>query len=157
MIRRLAAAAFTLALAATGPALAGAAAQESDQTRALALLTRAREAPPVQEAMRALHAATREAMRARAPNLAEREARGRAIVAEMAAAREAGDMARLNLIAGEADGLRAWFAELRAEAALDPAVLEARQRYVDAILARMTEMDPEAPALMERVRGLIAY
>lgn len=124
-----------------------------DQARALELLVRAREAPAVQRAEAALDGAMRSAMARLDPQFANREARTRSHREEVAAAREAGDAAKLNLLAQEADGLRAYFAGLRERAALDPEVIAAKQQHEDAMMARMTELDPEAPALIERVRA----
>lgn len=124
-----------------------------DQARALELLVRAREAPSVQRAEAALDSAMRSAMARLDPEFANREARTRSLREEVATAREAGDAARLNLLAQEADSLRTYFAGLRERAVLEPEVLAAKQQHEDAMMARMTELDPEAPALIERVRA----
>lgn len=154
MLIRALAAALLLVLPLAAPASAGP--QEGDQSRALALLVRAREAPAVQAAERDAEAAMRAAMQRLDPDFAGREARARDLNAEVAEAREAGDNARLNLLAGEADQLRSYFGPLRERAMADPAVVAARQRLEQAMMARMTELDPEAPALIARVRGAMA-
>lgn len=127
--------------------------QDTDQSRALALLVQAREAPAVQAAEEALEAAIRSAMMRLDAGFTAREARARDLRDEVASAREAGDNARLNLLAGEAEQLRSYFSGLRQRASTDPALVAARQRLDDAILARMTELNPEAPALIARVRA----
>lgn len=153
MIRSLAAAAFALVLAASAPAFAGAPLQDDDQSRALALLVQAREAPAVQETESHLEAALRATMQRLDGDFARREARARDLSAEVAEAREAGDNAKLNLLAGEADQLRSYFAPLRERALADPAVIAARQRMEEAMMTRMTELGPAAPALIARVRA----
>jgi hypothetical protein len=158
MIRLLFAAAVACAaLAGAQPVAASPpspqAAGASDQRRALELLVRAREDAGVQHAEAELEEATRSARRRLDPASAEREARARQLQEEAAAAREAGDADKLNLLAREADQLRTYFADLGRRAAEDPAVTAAKQRREGAMMARMTELDPEAPALLERVRG----
>ena len=151
MIRVLTTVAFAIVVGAT--TVPPTVAQESDQSRALALLVRAREAPAVQAAEREVEASSRAAMQRLDAGFAAREARARDLAGEVASAREAGDNARLNLLAGEAEQLRAYFADLRQRAAADPALIAARRRLEEAMMARMTELDPEAPALIARVRA----
>lgn len=150
MIRVLTAVIFAVVVGAT--AVPPAVAQESDQSRALALLVRAREAPAVQAAEREVEASSRAAMLRLDAGFAAREARARDLAAEVASAREAGDNAQLNLLAGEAEQLRTYFTALRQRASTDPALIAARRRLEEAMMARMTELDPEAPALIARVR-----
>ncbi len=132
---------------------ASAVAQDTDQRRALALLVEARGSPAVQAAEREVEAATRSAMLRLDEGFAAREARSRALGEEVARARQDGDNAKLNLLAGEAEQLRAYFADLRQRAGADPMLVAARQRLEEAMMARMTELDPEAPALIARVRA----
>jgi len=128
----------------------------SDQSRALELLVRAREDPAVQRAEAEFEQVLRSAMQQLDPDVTAREARAHTLRAEAAAAEEAGDAHKRNLLAQEAAELRRYFTDLSRRAAQEPAVSAAKQRHEDAMMARMIELDPEAPALIERVRGALA-
>ena len=128
----------------------------SERVRALELLARAREDPAVQRAEAELQEVTRAAMRRLDPAFPQREARARALRVEDAAAQEAGDETKRNRLEREAGELRRYFEDLGRRVAEDPAVSAAKQRHQDAVMARMIELDPETPALIERVRSALA-
>lgn len=88
------------------------------------------------------------------PTTREKLARAEALKAEVEAARAASDNARLNALAAEAQGLQAFFNGLRQRAVAEADVQERRKAYVQALFTRMSEIDPQAQALVARLQEL---
>lgn len=88
------------------------------------------------------------------PTLAAKTERARALQQDVAEAREAGDNARLHELADEAEALQADFAAARQRALTEPDVIEAMEDFRALVIDRMTEVDPEIPALLARLGEL---
>lgn len=88
------------------------------------------------------------------PTAAEKRARADALKAEVEAARAASDNAKLTQLAAEAQQLQSFFAGLNARANQDPELQQKRQAYLAVVFKRMTEIDPQAPQLVERLQAL---
>jgi len=87
---------------------------------------------------------------------AEKKARADALMTEVAAARAAGDNAKLNALATEAQTLQAFFHALRPRAMEQADVQEKRREFLGALFAKMGEIDPQAQALVDRLQQLRA-
>lgn len=121
--------------------------------RFTALQRRAVEDPAIKSANEAFGAEVLAAMERLDATAAGKKARADAIAGEVEAARAASDNARINALAEEARTLQAFFSELRTRALALPEIEEKRQAYVQLLFAEMTELDPEAPRIAERLEA----
>jgi hypothetical protein len=152
-----AAAAQTQPAPAPAPAQPAASAQDEItqiQQRLGQLQQRAMQDPAVQAAQATFTAEVMSAMERLDPAAKEKAARAEAIKAEVAAARQANDNTKLNELAAEAQALQAYFAELRPRAVALPEIQEKRKVFTEALFAKMTELDAEAPRLVARLEEL---
>ena len=115
------------------------------------LQQRAKEDSAVEAANEAFNAEVLAAMQRLDATAAARTTRASAIQTEAAAARAAGDNARLAALAEEAKELQAFFAALRERAMALPEIEAGRQAYIAQLFAKMTELDPEAPGIVARL------
>lgn len=81
-------------------------------------------------------------------------ARAQTMQADIAAAQEAGDNARLHELAAESEQLQATFAAARARAMEDPELQASIQAFQAEVVEKMTEMDPETTRLLARLNEL---
>jgi hypothetical protein len=85
------------------------------------------------------------------PEAGPKKARADAIQGEAVQARAASDNARLNDLAEEGRALQAYFAALRTRVLNLPEIERSRQAYIAKLFEKMTDLDPEAPALVARL------
>lgn len=83
-----------------------------------------------------------------------RAARAEAMAADIQAAQEAGDNARLNELNAEAQEIQQAFASARALAMQDPALQASIQAFQAEVVAKMTEIEPETTVLLARLNEL---
>ncbi|HEX5727083.1 MAG TPA: hypothetical protein VFX98_16520 [Longimicrobiaceae bacterium] len=126
------------------------------QQRLGALQQQAVQDSAVQAAQAAFEAALFAAMERLDPTVKEKTARGEALQQEVAAARQASDNAKLNALATEAQQLQAFFTGVQRRALATPEIQEARKAFLSVLLARMTQIDPEAEKLVARLEELRA-
>lgn len=88
------------------------------------------------------------------PAFAAAAARAEAMQADIAAAQEAGDNARLHELAAESEQLQQTFAAARARAMQDPELQASMQAFRAEVVEKMTEMDPETTTLLARLNEL---
>ncbi|HWK89585.1 MAG TPA: hypothetical protein VNP72_06300 [Longimicrobium sp.] len=164
-LRTLLSAAAVVAFAApvsaqTAPAPAAPAAPADSitliQQRLGALQQQALQDAAVQEASKQFEADLFAAMTRLDAVAAEKKARGEALTAEVEAARAASDNARLNTLAAEAQQLQAYFNGLRGRALQEADVQEKRKAFLGVLFGKMSEIDPQAQALVERLGQLKA-
>lgn len=156
MIRFLLAAAVVLAAAPFAASAQPAPAQEIAriQARLDTLQQQARQDSAVKAAEAAFAARVQDAMVRLDPAARDRAARAAGLGAEVEAARAAGDTARLNALAAEAQALQAYFAELRPRALALPEIQESRRAYLQVLFARMKAIDPQTQVLVDSLRSL---
>lgn len=124
------------------------------QQRLGALQQQAMQDPAIKAASEALSAEVQAAMARLDPAAAEKAARAQALQADVAAARAAADNAKLNQLATEARELQAYFAQLQPRALALPEIQEKRKAFTELLFAKMTEIDPQAQALVTRLNEL---
>ena len=110
--------------------------------------------PALKGVQDSVNTAVQEAMARLDPAATARSARAAALGQEVEAARAAGDNARLNLLAGEATQLKAYFDNLRPRAMEDAQVKAARQAYLARVFERMKQIDPNAQQYVDRLNAL---
>jgi hypothetical protein len=88
------------------------------------------------------------------PTLAGKTERAGTIGQDVAEAREARDNERLHELANEAEALQADLAAARLRALTEPDVMEAMEDFRMLVIDKMTEADPETPALITRLGEL---
>ena len=88
------------------------------------------------------------------PTTQAKIARGEALNQEVQAAQAASDNAKLTALATEAQGLQAFFNDLRPRALATPEMQEKRRVFLAVLLARMNQIDPQAQALVTRLETL---
>ncbi|HEU0015564.1 MAG TPA: hypothetical protein VFQ45_17945 [Longimicrobium sp.] len=146
--------------AAPAPAPAPAAAPADSitiiQQRLAALQQQAQQDAAVQAASKQFEADLFAAMARLDAAATEKKARSEALMAEVEAARTAGDNAKLNQLAAEAQQLQAYFNGLRSRAMQEADVQEKRKAFLGVLFGKMTEIDPQAQALVERLGQLKA-
>lgn len=138
------------------PAPAATAQQEMAQIqqRLGALQQQAMQDSAVQAAEEQLGADVQAAMVRVDPVAGEKVARAQALQSDVEAARAASDNAKLNQLATEAQALQAYFAGLSERVMALPEMQEKRDAFMAVLLARMTAIDPQAQALVTRLREL---
>lgn len=124
------------------------------QQRLAQLQQRARQDPAVKAEEEAFDAYMRAAMERLDPTAKEKSDRAESLKAEVEAARAASDNAKLSALAAEAQGLQEFFGGLRQRVLTQADVQEKRKAYIQALFARMSELDPQAQALVARLEEL---
>lgn len=162
-IALLAAAALLLPAATQAQEAQSASAEVSAQEEAAQLLQRiaalqqrAQQDPAIRVQQAAFAAFMLQAMERLDPAVREKSDRADAIGAEVEAARAANDQAKLEALAAEAQQLQAYFADLQQRVRQQPEVQEKRQEFINVLFAKMSELDPQAPAMVQRLRQLRA-
>ena len=124
------------------------------QQRLAALQNLALQAPEVAAASAALEVRLHAAMARLEPVAPVRQRRSEVLRAEVQTARRARDQARLNALATEAAELQAFFAGLRERALREADVQQARTAMLEAVVARMKQIDPAAGNMVARLEAL---
>lgn len=124
------------------------------QARLQQIQQRALQDPELQRAQERIGAEVVATMTRVEPTFTARSARAEAMPADIAAAREAGDNARLHELNAEAQELQTFFAATRAQAMQDPQLRESLQAYQARIVAKMVELEPETEQLLARLAEL---
>lgn len=128
--------------------------QQQIQARLQAIQARALQEPALQAAQDSIGSLLTATMERVDPTFKAQAARAEALKAEVAAAQQAGDNAKLNQLAAEAEQLQQGFAASRQRALQDPQMAAAIQAFQQRIVARMVELDPETQALLARLQEL---
>lgn len=146
------------AIAAAQEAPAPAAAPEGEiaqiQQRLMQTQQTALQDPALQQAQAEMGQVLLGVMQRQDPTMAQKTARASALQQDVAAAREAGDNARLHELAAEAEQLQADFAVARERAMADPEVHTAMTAFQEQVVARMAEIDPDTNDLLARLNEL---
>lgn len=124
------------------------------QERLAALQQQALQDSAVAAGQEAFQASLAAAMVRLDPAAAQRMARAEALPAEVEAARGAEDNAKLNQLAAEASELQRFFQALRSRVLALPDIQERHRAFLAVVAARMAEIDPQAPVLIERLQQL---
>ena len=88
------------------------------------------------------------------PEAATKTARAEALRAEISAAQAAGDNAKLQTLAAEANALQAYFNALRPRMREDEQYKVKQAEFTAAVVAKMTEIDAQTPTLIARLQEL---
>ncbi|MBB4637273.1 hypothetical protein [Longimicrobium terrae] len=83
-----------------------------------------------------------------------RLARAETLGTEMQAAQQAGDTVRLAALTSEAEAMAVYFDQLTPRVMALPEVRTKQQAYVNQLIATMTRLDPQVPALLARLETL---
>jgi hypothetical protein len=124
------------------------------QQRIAALQQQAMQDPSVKTAEATFEAELLAAMTAADPAVTQKAARAEAMKQEVEAARQAGDNARLQALATEAQQLQAYFNPLRQRVLQQPDIQQKRQAFLAVVFEKMTQLDPQAPTLVQRLQEL---
>ena len=124
------------------------------QQRLGQLQQQARQDSAVQAAEEKFGADVMAAMEKLEPTTRAKMARGEALQQEVAAAQQAQDNAKLNTLAAEAQQLQTFFMGLQQRAFATPEIQESRKQFLAVLLARMTQIDPQAQTLVTRLETL---
>jgi chromosome segregation ATPase len=110
--------------------------------------------PEIRAAREALSGTIASAIERLDPGLADHLARYSALEGEVAEAQAAGDQARIREIFDEAALIERRYEAVQASALSQPEVAVRVQRFQARLLAKMTELEPQAGALVERLEEL---
>jgi hypothetical protein len=88
------------------------------------------------------------------PTVPQKTARASALRQEVAAAQQAGDNARLNQLAQEAQQLQAFFSSMRERAMADSQVVVKQQAFKERVIEVMKRVDPQTETLLARLQEL---
>ncbi|HEX2189909.1 MAG TPA: hypothetical protein VHG51_13475 [Longimicrobiaceae bacterium] len=124
------------------------------QARLQEIQGRALQDPALKAAQDSIGTALTETMERVDPTFKAQAARAEALKAEVTAAQQAGDNAKLNQLAAEAEQLQQGFAASRQRALQDPQMAERIQAFQQRIVAKMVELEPETQALLARLQEL---
>lgn len=124
------------------------------QERLAELQKQATDAPEVQAANQELTQLLESTMVKVDPGYAAVAARTETIKADIAAAQAAEDNAKLHELAAEAGQLRQAMLAARQKAMADPAVQAEMNEYKTVLFKKMTELDPKAPEMVQRLSEL---
>lgn len=124
------------------------------ETRLQEIQAQALEDPALLEAQQELGNEIHAAMEDIDPSLPQRIERMEELEARAAAARESGDEATLLALAEEAQQIQQSFAAAQAQAMQQPEIAERVAAFQSRLQARMSEIDPEADRLIERMEEL---
>lgn len=124
------------------------------QARLQEIQARALQDPALQAAQDSIGTEMTATMERVDPTFKAQAGRAEALKAEVAAAQQAGDNAKLNQLAAEAEQLQQGFATARQRAMQDPQMAERIQAFQQRIVARMVEVEPETQALLARLQEL---
>jgi hypothetical protein len=124
------------------------------QARLQQIQQRALQDPELQAAQEEIGQAVVATMARVDPAFTTRSERAQAMTADIAAAQEAGDNARLHELNAEAQELQAAFAAARAQAMQDPELQASLQAYQARVVAKMVEIEPETEQLLARLSEL---
>lgn len=127
---------------------------EQIQQRLAALQRQASQDAAIQAQAEALKVESIAAMDRLDPGAKAKRDRADALRAEVQAAQAAGDNARLNTLAAEAQQLQQYFTEFRPRMMQDATYAEKQQAFTAAMVAKMTELDPQTPTLIARLQEL---
>lgn len=136
------------------PAAAAQAEMAQIQQRLGALQQQAMQDSTVQAAEKQLGADIQAAIVRLDPAAQAKMARAEALQADVEAARAAGDNAKLNELASEAQALQVYFAELNPRVMALPEMEEKRKAFMGVLLTRMNEIDPQAQVMVNRLQEL---
>jgi hypothetical protein len=128
--------------------------QQQIQARLQQIQARALQDPALQAAQDSIGDQLTATMERVDPTFKAQAARAEALKAEVAAAQQAGDNAKLNQLAAEAGQLQQGFATARERALQDPQMAERIQGFQQRIVAKMAELDPETQTLLARLQEL---
>jgi hypothetical protein len=123
-------------------------------TKLEAIQARAIQDPQLQSAQAALGAEIKAAMEKADPQLAMSMQRVEVLEAEATRAQQAGDQAKLQELAREAQGIQLRFMEAQEKVFQQPAIVAKVDAFQARLEARMVEVDPQTPALMKRFQEL---
>lgn len=126
------------------------------QMRLMQTQQQALQDPELQAAQETVTEELLAAMEQADPTLAEKSERAEAMQAEIHAAQQAEDQARLQELAGEAQQLEMAFATAQQQAMQDPELQASMGAFQDRMVAKMTEIDPETPQLIARLEQIQA-
>jgi hypothetical protein len=152
----LAAPAVLTAQEASGQSAAPEAEIAQIQQRLMQTQQAALQDPALQQAQAQVGQVLLGVMQRQDPSMAEKTARAAALQQDVAAAREAGDNARLHELAAEAEQLQADFAAARERAMEDAEVQAAMTAFREQVVVKMAEIDPETNDLLTRLDALQA-
>lgn len=124
------------------------------QARLQEIQARALQDPALQAAQDSVGTEITATMERVDPTFKAQAERATALRAEVAAAQQAGDNAKLNQLAAEAEQLQQGFASARQRAMQDPQLAERIQAFQQRIVARMVEVEPETQTLLARLQEL---
>ncbi|HEV2145907.1 MAG TPA: hypothetical protein VGR37_00670 [Longimicrobiaceae bacterium] len=124
------------------------------QARLQQIQARALQDPALQAAQDSIGDQLTATMERVDPTFRAQAERAEALKAEVQAAQQAGDNAKLNQLAAEAEQLQQGFASARQRAMQDPQMVERIQAFQQRIVARMAELDPETHTLLARLQEL---
>jgi hypothetical protein len=124
------------------------------QQRLMAIQQRAMQDPELQAAQAEVGQVLVAAMARVDPTAAAKTERASTLQQDVAAAREAGDNARLHELAAEAEQLQADFAGLRERAMQDAEMQAALTAFQDKVVGKMAEIDGETNVLLARLNEL---
>jgi uncharacterized membrane-anchored protein YjiN (DUF445 family) len=113
------------------------------EARIEAVQQQAMQDPEIQAAAEELQSLIESTMIRLDPNFTEVAQRAEALQAEVAAAQEASDNARLHELAAEAQEIQQTIAPLQARALQEPAVQEKLDEYRLKLFTRMVELNPD--------------
>jgi DNA-binding transcriptional regulator YbjK len=126
------------------------------QQRLAPLQARALEDPEIQASHQALEEMVRSALREEHPQFEEHIERIEALEQEAREAQQAGDEQRLQELAGEHQQIQAELMGMQAQVLERPEVAARVEQFDTALRSHMAELDPEAPAMLERYEELQA-
>jgi len=127
---------------------------EQIQARLGELQKKALQDPALQAANQEVSALLVATMERLDPSYKANVARAASLRADVAAAQEAKDNAKLHELAAEAQQLQSSFAAAREQALTDEAVIAKTTELRDKLFAKMVEIDPEAEKLAARLQEL---
>lgn len=127
---------------------------EQIQARLQAIQARALQEPALKAAQDSIGTEMTATMERVDPTFRAQAARAESLKAEVAAAQEAKDNAKLNQLAAEANQLQQGFAATRQRAMQDPQMAARIKAFQERIVARMVELDPETQTLLTRLQEL---
>jgi chaperonin cofactor prefoldin len=124
------------------------------QAKLAEIQAKALEDAQLQASQEAIGAEVKASMEKLDPALAGSVERVQALEEEAAKAQQSGDQAKLQQLAAEAQGIEARFMEAQAKALEQPELANKIESFQSSLEKKMAEVDPQAPALIQRYKEL---